>query len=78
MSAIAFPDGAAALMVVIVFSLIFLGIFRHYADDKEFITNVFFAGLILRLGFGIIVHFFNLRDFFGGDDDSHMTHAAMH
>jgi len=67
MALVAFPDGAAALVVVLVLSLIFLGIFRHYADDKELVTNVFLAALLLRLGFGIIVHVFDLRGFFGGD-----------
>jgi 4-amino-4-deoxy-L-arabinose transferase-like glycosyltransferase len=67
MSLVAFPDGAAALLVVLVLSLGFLGIFRHYADDKEFVTNIFIAGLILRLAFGIAVHVFDLRGFFGGD-----------
>src|SRR5262249_19158418 len=67
MALVAFPDGAAALLVVLVLSLGFLGVFRHYADDKELVTNVFLAGLVLRLGFGIMVHVFDLRDFFGGD-----------
>jgi len=67
MTLVAFPDGAASLLIVIVFSLIFLGFFRHYSDDKEFVTNVFLVGLVLRLGFGLIVHLFDLRGFFGGD-----------
>jgi len=67
MTFVGFPDGAASLLVVLAASLIFLGIFRHHSDDKEFVTNVFLAGLILRLGFGILVHLFDLRGFFGGD-----------
>src|SRR5881227_430009 len=67
MSMVAFPDGAAALLVVLVLSLVFIGLFRHFADDKDFVTNVFLIGLVLRLGFGIVVHVFDLRDFFGGD-----------
>jgi len=71
MSIVAFPDGAAALLVVLGLSVPALLIFRHYADDKEFITNVFLAGLVLRLGFGIFVHIFDLRDFFGGDANTY-------
>src|SRR5262249_50773219 len=71
MSLVAFPDGAAALLIVLSLSLICLAIFRHYADDKDFVTNVFLFGLILRLGLGIAVHIFDLRDFFGGDANSY-------
>ena len=66
-SLVAFPEGAASLLVILVLSLIFLGVFRHFADDKHFVANVFFAGLALRLGFGLFVHVFDLRGFFGGD-----------
>jgi len=67
MAFIAFPDGAAALLMVLVPSLVAIAIIRHYSDDKRYITNVFLLALILRLGFGIFVHWFDLRLFFGGD-----------
>jgi 4-amino-4-deoxy-L-arabinose transferase-like glycosyltransferase len=67
MAFIAFPDGAAALLMVLVPSLVAIAIIRHYSDDKRYITNVFLLALILRLGFGIFVHWFDLRMFFGGD-----------
>ena len=67
MAFIAFPDGAAALLMVIVPSLVAIAFIRHYSDDKRYITNVFLLGLLLRLGFGIFVHVFDLRTFFGGD-----------
>jgi 4-amino-4-deoxy-L-arabinose transferase-like glycosyltransferase len=67
MAFIAFPDGAAALLMVIVPSLLAIAFIRHYSDDKRYITNVFLLGLLLRLGFGIFVHVFDLRTFFGGD-----------
>ena len=67
LTTIAFPDGAAALLVVLVLSIPLVLIFRHYADDKDFVTNVFLIGLFLRLAFGMFVHVFDLRDFFGGD-----------
>jgi 4-amino-4-deoxy-L-arabinose transferase-like glycosyltransferase len=66
-SVVAFPDGAAALLVILILSITALIVFRHYAVDKEFVTNVFLAGLVLRLGFGVAVHMFDLRGFFGGD-----------
>src|SRR5689334_6956783 len=64
---IAFPEGAAALLMVLIFGLLAIGIIRHFADDKQYLTNVFLAALLLRLAFGIFVHWFDLRDFFGGD-----------
>ena len=63
----AFPEGAVALMTALVPSLAVIAIIRHYSDDKRYITNVFLLGLLLRLGFGIFVHIFDLRTFFGGD-----------
>jgi hypothetical protein len=66
-SIFAFPDAAAAILVVITFSAIALLIFRNFTEEKEFITNIFLAALLVRLLFGIAVHVFELRDFFGGD-----------
>ena len=67
MAFIAFPDGAAALLVVLVPSLVAVAIIRRYSDEKRYITSVFLLALILRLAFGIFVHLFDLRTFFGGD-----------
>lgn len=66
-TAVAFPEGAAAILVVFVTASAFLLIFRTTTDEKEFVTNVFLLALLLRLGFGIFVHVYDLRDFFGGD-----------
>jgi len=71
LTTIAFPDGAAALLIVLVLSIPLGMIFRHYSDDKEFVTNIFLAGLFLRLAFGAFVHIFDLRDFFGGDAETY-------
>lgn len=65
--AVPFPDGAIAVLIVAILSAIALVIFRRYTDEKDFITNVFLVALALRMGFGIFVHVFQLREFFGGD-----------
>lgn len=65
--AVPFPDGAVALMSVVIVSAGALVLFRRYTDEKDFITMVFLVGLALRLGFGIMVQIFDIRDFFGGD-----------
>lgn len=65
--AIPFPDGPAALGFVTVLSAGVILLFRKYTEEKAFITSVFLTGLVLRMGFGIMVHVFELRPFFGGD-----------
>ena len=64
---VSFPDGAAAILVVLILSGFCLMVFRHFTVEKEFITQVFLLALVLRLGFGIFVHLADLREFFGGD-----------
>jgi hypothetical protein len=63
----AVPEGAASLLVILVTGSIVVGVFRHYTDEKNFVTTVFLAGLFARLAFGIFVHTYDLREFFGGD-----------
>ncbi len=65
--AIPYAEGAPALALAGVMSLIAVLIFRKFTSEKEFITTVFLIGFILRMGFGMMVHIFEWRDFFGGD-----------
>jgi 4-amino-4-deoxy-L-arabinose transferase-like glycosyltransferase len=65
--AVPFPDGAVALMMVVILSAFALTIFRRFTDEKEFVTTIFLLALALRMGFGILVHIFEWRGFFGGD-----------
>ncbi|MEQ1645761.1 MAG: hypothetical protein ABL959_20085, partial [Pyrinomonadaceae bacterium] len=65
--AIPTAEGAPALAVTGVVSLAAILIFRKFTGEKEFITTVFLTGLILRMGFGMMIHIFELRPFFGGD-----------
>ncbi len=65
--AIPVAEGAPALALTGVLSLVAILIFRKFTPEKEFITTVFLTGLILRLGFGMMIHIFELRPFFGGD-----------
>ena len=46
MAFIAFPDGAAALLVVLVPTLIVIAVIRHYSDDARYITNIFLLALL--------------------------------
>src|SRR5438045_5007 len=65
------PDGLSALVVVLALTAAGLFIFRRYTDEKKFITNVFLAALLVRIIFGLIVHVYELREFFGGDADTY-------
>lgn len=65
--AVPFPDGAVALMLVVILSALALTLFRRFTEVKEFVTTVFLLALVLRMGFGLLVHIFEWRDFFGGD-----------
>src|SRR5205823_7040959 len=76
MAFVAYPDGAAALLMAILISLAFIAAFRYFAIEKDFVTNVFLAALLIRLVFGIIVHVFDLRDFFGGDANTYDFRGA--
>jgi hypothetical protein len=76
MLTLGFPDEASALLVILVTAGIALFFFRHYAEDKEFITTLFLAALAVRLGFGILIHVYEWRDFFGGDSLTFDYHGA--
>ena len=65
--AIPTAEGVPALLFTGVLSLVAVLIFRKFTPEKEFITTVFLTGLILRMGFGMMIHIFELRPFFGGD-----------
>ncbi len=50
--------------------------FRKYTEEKEFITTVFLVALALRMAFGLFIHIYELRDFFGGDAFSYDLKAS--
>lgn len=65
--AVPFPEGAVAVGFVMVLATGAIFIFRQYTDEKRFITTVFLVALALRMAFGVMIHVFELREFFGGD-----------
>ena len=66
-----FPDGAAALLVVLGLSIIAILLFRKFTAEKEFITTIFLGALLARLAFGMIIHIFELREFVAGDANTY-------
>ncbi len=72
-----FPDGAAAIAFVMALSSGFILIFRRFTEEKQFITTVFLVALALRMAFGLMIHIFELREFFGGDAFAYDVKAAQ-
>ena len=70
------PDDATALLLTIILAVAFIATFRHFSEDKEFITSLFLAALNVRLAFGLFIHVFDFRDFFGGDSLTYHAHGA--
>jgi len=65
--AIFVPEGIGGAIMLVTLSLILLPVLRSYSSDADLITKIFFAGLALRLLFGLIVYANGWFDFFGGD-----------
>ena len=67
MITVGFPNGSVAILIVLILTMIFLLIFRQFTEERDFITKVFLAALIVRLAFGLMIEIFDFHDFFGGD-----------
>ena len=72
-----FPDGAAAIALVLAMSAALIFAFRKHTEEKEFVTTVFLVALALRMGFGLFIHIYELREFFGGDALAYDARAAQ-
>lgn len=68
---LAVPEAATAVLLTVLLSAIAIFVFRSYSDDKQFVTGVFLAALVARIGFGFFIHFFDFREFFGGDANTY-------
>lgn len=62
-----FPDGAVAIGFTLVLSGLAIVLFRKFTAEKEFITSLFLLALAVRMAFGLLIHIFEWREFFGGD-----------
>jgi len=76
MITVGFPNGPAAILIVLIMTTIFLLIFRHFTEEREFITKVFLFALAIRIAFGLMIEVFELRDFFGGDSLTYDANGA--
>lgn len=63
-----YPDGLIAMGAVAIITLLAIaGLQRIDSFDSNFLINIFLIALLPRLVFGFFVHFYDLREFFGGD-----------
>lgn len=68
--------GAVSILVITVMSFLLVEVFRRYSDEKQFVTWIFLGALATRLAFGLFVHTFDLRIFFGGDANTYDFRGA--
>lgn len=71
------PDAAAALLLVAAVSVPAIILFRRATDEKDFITGLFLGALAVRLAFGLMVHVFDWREFFGGDAQTYDSNGSL-
>jgi len=64
---LAFPEGAVSVLLVLFLAIPAIFIIRYYSEEKTFLTSVFLAALLARLGLGLVIHLFDLRGVFGPD-----------
>ncbi|MBC7899629.1 MAG: glycosyltransferase family 39 protein [Saprospiraceae bacterium] len=62
-----YPETGASILIVAALSVLAISVFRRFTDDKDFVTSIFLIALVVRLIFGLFVHIYDLREFFGGD-----------
>lgn len=60
-------DGIASVVLTLIMTAGVVFTIRTLSEDGEYLTRVFVAALTARLAFGLMIHVFDLREFFGGD-----------
>lgn len=64
---LAFPEGNIAILLTGVVSTLVVVLIRQNTEESAFLIRIFLVALLARLIFGIFLHVFDLRNFFGGD-----------
>ncbi|HEY8558959.1 MAG TPA: phospholipid carrier-dependent glycosyltransferase [Pyrinomonadaceae bacterium] len=68
---LAFPDGIVAVLVTAIVSVPVIILIRQNTDESHFLIQLFLVALILRMAFGVFIHLYDLRLFFGGDANTY-------
>ncbi len=66
-----YPEQAAAVLTLSITSALAIVLIRKFTVDYEFLQRVFIIGLLLRITIGLVIHIFELREFFGGDANTY-------
>ena len=66
-AALAFPDGIIAVVLTTALAVVAVFLIRRATEESRFLVQVFLVALIARMVFGLFLHIFDLREFFGGD-----------
>ena len=60
-------DGVTSILLVAVFAAPVIYLIRWTDLNKSFVLDMFLLALAVRMAFGLFIHVYELRDFFGGD-----------
>lgn len=60
-------DGVTALLLTGLFAVPCIYLIKWADLNKDFVINMFLLALTVRLAFGLFIHVWELREFFGGD-----------
>jgi hypothetical protein len=66
-----YPEQAAAVLTLAICSALAVVAIHHLTDESVFLQRVFIIGLLLRVVIGLVIHIFDLREFFGGDANTY-------
>jgi hypothetical protein len=72
-----FPEGVAAIIVIVILTVVLLPILLKGTPEPGFIFRLFFAALLVRIVFGLFIYIFNYQDFFGPDALTYDFKGAM-
>lgn len=68
---LSFPEGAVSVLLVLFLTIPAIFLIHYYSEEKIFLTRVFLIALLARLGLGMIIHLFDLREVFGPDANTY-------
>jgi 4-amino-4-deoxy-L-arabinose transferase-like glycosyltransferase len=71
MVTLAFPEGMGALFLTTILALGVIYFIHRYAEEKIILTRIFLVALMVRIIFGLFIHIFELRAYFGGDAETY-------
>lgn len=71
-----YPEQASAVLMIIVTSAIAIVLINQLTEESVFLQRIFIIGLLLRIVIGLIIHIFDLREFFGGDANTYHNLAS--